>query len=102
MTKEEEAKQLDSVTDVVQEKELDSSKANEAMAALSIGTEESAAKGSASEKHVSVSQEDVDIIVSELEVSEELAERTLREVGEDMGVEGKPALAAALRRLVVS
>uniref|UniRef100_A0A7S0CJL6 Nascent polypeptide-associated complex subunit alpha-like UBA domain-containing protein n=1 Tax=Proboscia inermis TaxID=420281 RepID=A0A7S0CJL6_9STRA len=102
-TSEEEAKQLDSVTDHVQEQELDASKAQQAMSVLAQNpnsksnsdTEAAAAAGK-----ITVSKEDVAVIISELEVSEEVAERALREVGEVEN--GKSALVEALRRLVVA
>ena len=64
MTAEEEAKQLDSVTDRVQEKELDASRANQALGALSTTSGESGAPSSS--KTTAVKKEDVDVIVSEL------------------------------------
>lgn len=92
-----EAKQLDSVTDVVTETELDASKAQEAMTALSTAKQKDDDKAAALAS-VAISKEDVALIVSELEVTEAVAEQKLREVA----VEGNEAnmLAAALRRLV--
>ena len=49
---------------------------------------------------VAVSKEDVAMIVSELEVTEEVAERVLREVATESGQE--KMLEAALRKLVTS
>jgi len=88
-----EAKQLDSVTDRVQEKELDESKAMEAMKSFQavnlVSTDET--------KAVAVLKEDVLLIVSELEVSEEVATKALREVGQ-----GPNAVVDALRLLITS
>ena len=99
MVAEEQAKQLDSVTDVVKEAELDASKAQQAMSALSTNQHEHDEKASALAM-VAVSKEDVALIVSELEVTEEIAERALREVAAD--AEGGEMVVAALRRLVTS
>lgn len=96
MVEHEQAKQLDSVTDVVQEQEVDATKAQQAMSALSSKNEDSAANAA---DQVAVSKEDVDLIVSELEVTEELAEKTLREVASSMK-EGDSLVVAALRKLV--
>lgn len=103
MTAEEEAKQLDSVTDVVHEKEFDASKAQEAMTALSTAPQVGSGANSSVgvKKAISVSKEDVAVIVTELEVTEDVAEKALREATEEVG-EGKSPLASALRRLVVS
>jgi NACalpha-BTF3-like transcription factor len=99
MTAAEEAAQLDSVTDVFMEAELDSSKAQQAMSALSTAKKEEDSEAAALAA-VAVSKEDVEMIVSELEVTEEVAERVLREVAAE-AKEGK-MLEAALRRLVTS
>eukprot|EP00984_Skeletonema_dohrnii_P002625 scaffold913_cov137-Skeletonema_dohrnii-CCMP3373.AAC.5 len=92
MTAEEEAKQLDSVTDRVQETELDESRSNQALSALN-----SAKSGSAAASSISVKKEDVDVIVAELEVTEDEAAAALRDVAAEGG-----NLADALRRLVTS
>jgi NACalpha-BTF3-like transcription factor len=99
MDAEAEAKQLDSVTDVVTETELDASKVQQAMSALSTAKQEDDGNAAALAS-VAVSKEDVALIVSELEVSEEIAERVLREVASE-AKEGK-MLEAALRKLVRS
>mmetsp|Transcript_46490 Transcript_46490/g.68731 ORF Transcript_46490/g.68731 Transcript_46490/m.68731 type:complete len:102 (+) Transcript_46490:39-344(+) len=96
----EEAKQLDSVTDHVQEQELDASKAKEAMSALAKGPPVSSMEDSAGKAKAAVSKDDVALIVSELEVSEDVAERALREVG-SKAEGGKSVVAEALRQLVV-
>jgi NACalpha-BTF3-like transcription factor len=75
-TKKEEAKQLDSVTDYIQERELDASKAQEAMSALSTTHADSESADAASQ--VAVSKEDVALIMTELEVSQDVAEKALR------------------------
>ena len=98
MEEQEQAKQLDSVTDVVQEKEVDATKAQEAMSALSTAKQEGNVKAA---EQVAVSKADVDLIVSELEVTDEVAERTLREVAVDLQ-EGDSMVVAALRKLVTS
>ena len=100
MTAKDEAKQLDSVTDRVQEVELDDSKAQEAMTALSSAKKEDDNKAAALAS-ITVSKEDVALIVSELEVTDEVGERVLREVALDGADEGK-MLEAALRKLVTT
>ena len=88
-----EAKQLDSVTDYVQERELDAGKAQEAMSALS----STQASQHADIEQVAVSKEDVDLIMSELEVPQDVAERALRSVTVD---NEKLRVVEALRQLV--
>jgi NACalpha-BTF3-like transcription factor len=96
MTAEEEAKQLDSVTDRVAETELDSSRANQALGALSKSKK-------SEEKSITVKREDVDVIVQELECSESDATDALRKaLEEDGGLEGEQLVSAALTRLVVA
>ena len=94
-----EAKQLDSVTDMVQEQELDASKAQQAMSALSRSNKEDDSKAAALAA-VTVSKEDIAAIVDEMEVTEEIADKVLREVA----IEGhqERMLEAALRKLVTS
>jgi NACalpha-BTF3-like transcription factor len=91
------AKQLDSVTDRVEEQEVDGTKAQQAMSALM--TKQASALSA--KDQVAVSKEDVSVIVHELEVSEELAIRTLRLVSLETK-DGESALVAALRKLVTS
>jgi|UPI000581A811 hypothetical protein len=91
------AKQLDSVTDRVDEQEVDGTKAQEAMNALMTKNE---ANVSAADQ-VAVSKEDVAAIVDELEVTEELAERTLRQAALEMR-DSDSVLFVALRKLVTS
>jgi len=100
-----EAKQLDSVTDVVQEQELDASKAEQAMNALS--SDDIKKKGGSDSKAtalaaVIVSKEDIAAIVDEMEVTEEMAEKVLREVAISMGGNPSGMVEAALRKLVTS
>ena len=96
MADDEQAKQLDSVTDRFQEQEVDATKAQQAMSALSSNNVDSAANAA---DHVAVSKEDVDLIVSELEVTEELAKKTLQEVASS-SKEGGSLVEAALTKLV--
>lgn len=92
-----EAKQLDSVTDRIDETELDASKAQQAMSALSSSKQKDDGKAKALAA-INVSEQDIRMIVDQLEVSEELAEKTLREVGLDN--KGEEMLVAALRKLL--
>jgi hypothetical protein len=97
MATEDEAKQLDSVTDRVQEKELDESRATQALAgALSAAS--SVGKGGVTS--FIPKKEDVNYIVEELEVTEDEAVAALRSVAAERGEEGKQLVASALRRLV--
>ena len=91
MAADEEAKQLDSVTDRVQETELDESRSNQALSALNSAKPGPAASAS------SVKKEDVDVIVAELEVTEDEAAAALRRVAAEGG-----NLTDALRMLVTS
>ncbi|KAG7361510.1 hypothetical protein IV203_036611 [Nitzschia inconspicua] len=93
-----EAKQLDSVTDRVDETELDASKAQQAMSALSSSNQQDDGRAMALAA-VNISGQDIDVIVDQLEVSRELAEKTLREVALETSGE-EVALVAALRKLV--
>lgn len=97
MAAEEEAKrkQLDSVTDRVQEKEFDASVAKDAVTALRRKSENQAQEA----QDVAVSKEDVDLIVEQLEVTREEAEKALREVKEE---DGRSAVYWALKKLVTS
>lgn len=103
MTAAAEAKHLDSVTDHVQEQELDESKVNEAMSALSIkkakGTDDAAASSAAAARKVS--KEDVAFIVAELEVTDEVAEKALRDVIVEGEESSSAILSAALKQLIV-
>ena len=97
-TDQEQAKQLDSVTDVVQEKELDESKAQEAMASLGVTKQKASA---AAVPTLQVSKDDVSLIMTEMEVTEEEAINALRETAVEMQ-EGKSLAVETLRRMVTS
>jgi NACalpha-BTF3-like transcription factor len=92
------ANQLDSVTDNHEEQEVDATKAQQALFSLSTGKQ---ASDLSEADMVAVSKEDVELIMSELEVTEEVAKRTLRKVAVDVK-EGDSLVVAALRRLVSS
>jgi NACalpha-BTF3-like transcription factor len=92
------AKQLDSVTDNFEEQEVDATRAQQAMSAWSTGKQASALSEA---DQVAVSKEDVELIMSELEVTEDVAKRTLRQVAVDMQ-DGDSLVVAALRKLVSS
>lgn len=92
-----EAQQLDSVTDMVQEQELDASKAQEAMSALNSAHTKDDEKAAALAAVV-VSKDDIAVVVDEMQVTEDEADKVLREVAVD-GYENE-MLKAALRKLV--
>jgi NACalpha-BTF3-like transcription factor len=99
------AKQLDSVTDVVQEQEVDATRAQEAMSALSTNAEDAALTEAQQAAANAVTQPDIDLMCSEMDISEELAIRTLREVAMELGLtkrDGDALVVAALRKLVTS
>lgn len=98
MTAADEAKQLDSVTDVVKEAEIDESKAQQAMSALS-SSKQGEDSNAAALASISVSKEDVAIIVDHLEVTEDVAKKALREAA--VANQGK-ILETAIRKLVTS
>lgn len=95
-----EAKQLDSVTDRIVEKDaVEEHKAKDAMAALRNTGDDSRAKALDS---IQVDQKDVDVIIDELEVSEDVARGVLKNViFEGLVKEGTSALEEALRRLLI-
>ena len=95
------ARQLDSVTDFHSETEIDASKAQQAMSALASAKQQEDPKAVALAA-VNVSKEDVAVIVSELEVTDTVAERALREVVVLDGAEEAKMLEAALRKLITS
>jgi NACalpha-BTF3-like transcription factor len=97
VTDQEQAKQLDSVTDVVQEKELDQNKAQEAMASLGVAEQSTKTKTPT----LQVSKEDVTLIMTHMEVSEEEAIRALQETAVEME-KGKSLPVETLRRMVTS
>lgn len=92
------AKQLDSVTDRFEEQEVDSAKALQAIYALS--TPASGAASNEAELAVVVNKADVELICNELEVTEELAIQTLRQVA--VQDKNENMVKAALRKLVRS
>ncbi len=97
-----EAKQLDSVTDMVAEQTVDETKAQEAMSALSSVTKESAKK---IQEVASIVKEDVELIMSELDVTEDVARKTLHDVAVEKKIskrEDDTLVKAALRKLVTS
>lgn len=102
MTAKDEAKQLDSVTDRVMDREsMSASKATEAMSALASKRDET--DPNVILDSIQVSKEDVDLIVNELEVTEDIATKTLRQVlSQGLVPEGESAVGEALRRLIVS
>ena len=96
MAAEAEAKQLDSVTDVVKEAEIDTAKAQEAIGLITAKKENDHKEAALAA--VNISKEDVGLIVSEMEVTEEGAERVLREVS--LEAKGGDVVEAALRALI--
>ena len=96
MAAEAEAKQLDSVTDVVKETEIDTAKAQQAIGLITAKKEND--HKAAALAAVTLTKEDVALIVAELEVTEEVAERVLREVSLE-AKEGN-VVEAALRTLI--
>lgn len=102
--KEAQAKQLDSVTDRVEEQEVDLGKAQQAMNSLGGGA------GVDSSQHIAVSAADVQVVCDELEVTEEVATKVLRQVAgvvpgllpsnASEGVDHDVWVAAALRHLI--
>lgn len=73
--KEEQAKQLDSVTDRVEEQEVDLGKAQMAMSSL-----EGAGADAAALTAIAVSAADVQVICEEMEVTDDIATKVLRQV----------------------
>jgi len=97
------AKQLDSVTDVHQETEVDATKAAQAMGALS--SKQSARIHAGNDERAIVVAEDVALICNELDVSEDVAKRALRQAAVDLGVkqrEGNALVVQALKTLVTT
>uniref|UniRef100_A0A7S3Q071 Nascent polypeptide-associated complex subunit alpha-like UBA domain-containing protein n=1 Tax=Chaetoceros debilis TaxID=122233 RepID=A0A7S3Q071_9STRA len=123
MTAQDEAKQLDSVTDRVTEEEstMDASAAKSKVLSLSSDVHTGKFMDSAAEEKsksakkalaaIEVSKEDIDVLVEELEISEDVADKALREVlfegggivtdGAGEGASPSP-LGEALRRLIRS
>ncbi|ONK67600.1 uncharacterized protein A4U43_C05F1770 [Asparagus officinalis] len=76
------SKALDKLTDRVEDRQLDSTRVQEAMAALSSSKEADLNAMRMREKElaaVKINPADVDIIANELELDKKVAERTLRE-----------------------
>ncbi len=101
MTAQDEAKQLDSVTDRVTEQEsMDASKAKDAMASLTSSAEFDARSKKLAK--IEVSKEDIAVIVEELEVTDDKAEQALKTVIARGLAEGQTALGEALGMLITS
>lgn len=98
-TDQEQAKQLDSVTDVVQEKDLDENKAAEAMASLGAAKTQEKAATKVTPPTIQVSKDDVTLIMTQMEVTEDEAVQALRETAVGME-EGKSLAVETLRRMV--
>ena len=81
---------------------MDESRANKALGSLTAD----AASSTDANKIIEVKKEDVDVIIAELEVTEDEATAALRAAAEDnetigdASIEGQQLIAAALRRLV--
>jgi hypothetical protein len=104
------AKQLDSVTDVVQDTELDASKVQLAMASVSGGGGgggSSTGGAAAISSTFKVSRDHIKIIVDEFDgyITEDQAEKALRDVHNDNATttdDDELLLKAALRKLLVA
>lgn len=96
------AQQLDSVTDVVQEQDMDSAKAQQALQnAFSSSTSLQQEQASNNHDQTTTMKTQIDFIVQELEVTEEMAHTTLQQVmTTDSSLQGDALLTAALRKLV--
>ncbi|KAL2459330.1 DNA-binding enhancer protein-related [Forsythia ovata] len=76
------SKALDKLTDRVEDRQLDSTRVQEAMASISASKEADIQAARMREKElaaVKINAADVDIIANELELDKKVAERTLRE-----------------------
>ncbi|KAL7144332.1 hypothetical protein ABFS83_07G005200 [Erythranthe nasuta] len=76
------SKALDKLTDRVEDRQLDSTRVQEAMASISASKEADIQAARLREKElaaVQINAADIDIIASELELDKKVAERTLRE-----------------------
>ncbi|KAL0348577.1 UNVERIFIED_CONTAM: hypothetical protein Sradi_1685100 [Sesamum radiatum] len=76
------SKALDKLTDRVEDRQLDSTRVQEAMASISASKEADIQAARLREKElaaVKINAADVDIIANELELDKKVAERTLRE-----------------------
>jgi NACalpha-BTF3-like transcription factor len=99
------AAQLDSVTDVVQEQEVDEARAQEAMSALSSNKPDDMMAADLQSTANAVTQEDIQLICNELDVTEDIAVKALREAAIELGItnrENDDVVVAALRKLVTS
>eukprot|EP00898_Chlorokybus_atmophyticus_P004335 jgi/Chlat1/4902/Chrsp31S04914 len=80
--RQQQTKALSSITDVVEEKQLDATRVQRAMQMLSAKDEASRQAQLLREKElaaVKINQADVDLIATEMELDKKVAERTLRE-----------------------
>ncbi|KAG8370527.1 hypothetical protein BUALT_Bualt14G0126100 [Buddleja alternifolia] len=76
------SKALDKLTDRVEDRQLDSTRVQEAMASISASKEADIQAARLREKElaaVKINAADIDVIASELELDKKVAERTLRE-----------------------
>eukprot|EP00529_Nitzschia_sp_RCC80_P034458 CAMPEP_0113469662 /NCGR_PEP_ID=MMETSP0014_2-20120614/16020_1 /TAXON_ID=2857 /ORGANISM="Nitzschia sp." /LENGTH=107 /DNA_ID=CAMNT_0000362157 /DNA_START=187 /DNA_END=510 /DNA_ORIENTATION=+ /assembly_acc=CAM_ASM_000159 len=97
------AKQLDSVTDVVQDTELDASKVQQAMASVGGGAGGGGASAAAASSTFKVSKDHVKTIVDEFDgyFTEDQAEKMLRDVHVESKLDsGDELLKAALQKLL--
>jgi hypothetical protein len=100
--KENQAKQLDSVTDRVEEDQMDSSRAMSSLGAMSSHL---GAGGAAADKALAVRPADVQVLCDELDVTEDVAAQTLRRVaaaqpGLSTDADAEAWVAAALTFLI--
>jgi len=78
------SRDLNNVTLVTEEKELDSSKIGKAMTMIGETNKNEKSQREKDLENVKVQKEDIDIIVNELEISRTQAERALRENNGDL------------------
>lgn len=81
------ARDLEKVTDYVEEKEISAQSIGDAMKAMSDRKTKERAKKQERERElakVKINKEDVDLIVAEMEITRQIAERTLREHNGDV------------------
>jgi NACalpha-BTF3-like transcription factor len=88
-----ESKQLDTVTDFVEDREMDTSKATAALSNLT-GAEQSDAEARAAKElaAVKVNDEDIELLARELEINQEDAEQRIRKAKGDINVAIQQAL----------
>ena len=99
------AKQLDSVTDRVQETELDSSKVRQAMAGVGSNEAAKSTKSTLTLAQIRVARDDINVLMEHFEVTEDQAIKALKECSLEIqqaggSVEGDVVLAAALKKLL--